>query len=188
MKLHVGCGKKYLPGWTHLDLYTAPHIDIISDVEDMNMVDNGSVDVLYTCHMLEHIRRTSQSLKTDRYQHLSPVMKEFHRVIKPGGQVYIAVPDFAAISRIYQKEQVPLSDLLGLLYGGARDVVDHHETIFDFNTLKQILVQHGFSAVERYKTADFLPKDYDDYSRCMLPHLDFDNGTSMSLNVTATRM
>ena len=45
----------------------------------------------------------------------------------------------------------------------------------------------GFSNVERYDWRDFLPPGYDDYSRSYLPHMDFDHGRLMSLNVVAVK-
>ncbi len=53
--------------------------------------------------------------------------------------------------------------------------------------LENFLLESGFSEVNNYDWRDFLPKDYDDYSRAYLPHLDFEHGHLMSLNLVAKK-
>ena len=55
MKLHVGCGERFLPGWKHLDARNFPHVDYVTDKLDM-FADN-SVEEIYACHVLEHFTR-----------------------------------------------------------------------------------------------------------------------------------
>ena len=71
--------------------------------------------------------------------------------------------------------------MLGWKWEGARD----HE--FDFPYLKEQLEEAGFADVGRYDWREFLPDGYDDYSRSYLPHMDFENGRLMSLNVKARK-
>ena len=96
----------------------------------------------------------------------------------------ISVPDFEKVVKVYNKKNLPY--LLGFLSGGQKDDYDIHYVNFDFNTLKKILNTCGFNKVERYNTFDFL-KDKDDYSKCYIPHMDFENGELMSLNVTCVK-
>ena len=42
--------------------------------------------------------------------------------------------------------------------------------------------------MQRYDWRDFLPDGFDDYSRCYLPHMDFEHGQLMVLNVTAEKI
>ncbi|GMO47366.1 MAG: hypothetical protein Ta2B_29430 [Termitinemataceae bacterium] len=75
--------------------------------------------------------------------------------------------------------------VLGLLYGGQNYDYNFHYQTYDFSRLKKLLESAGFSNIACYDWEDFLPDGYDDYSRAYLPHMDFENGTLMSLNVTA---
>lgn len=72
MKLHVGCGKRYLEGWKHLDLLDLPHIDYRTSAEKMDMISEQSVDCIYACHVLEHFGRHDSNA----------VFDEFYRVLK----------------------------------------------------------------------------------------------------------
>lgn len=57
IQLHVGCGKIYLPGFVHVDLRPFPHVDHVAPADKLDMFGDNSVDLIYNCHMLEHIRR-----------------------------------------------------------------------------------------------------------------------------------
>ena len=48
--------------------------------------------------------------------------------------------------------------------------------------LKEILTICGFTDIKKYDAFDFLG-DKDDYSKCYQPHMDFENGELMSLNI-----
>ena len=72
--------------------------------------------------------------------------------------------------------------MIGFLSGGQRDKYDFHYINFDIYILEKLLKACGFDNIERYNTHEFLV-DKDDYSKCYLPHMDFDNGELMSLNI-----
>ena len=181
IKLHLGCGRRYLPGYLHVDIQTYPHIDIIHDIRSKlsnDIIAPESIEEIYACHVLEHIPR----------QHIVETLIEWHSLLKYGGKLRLAVPDFEAIVEVYLKDKNSLhSCLLGLLYGGQRDQWDYHTLGFDMVNITRLLEQVGFAHIERYNWQEFLPQDYDDYSRCYLPHGDNINGRLMSLNVIATK-
>lgn len=105
---------------------------------------------------------------------------------KWGGVLRIAVPDFEAVAQEYGKEH-DLERLMGLLYGGQDYEYNYHYTAFDFGSLKKRLEDNGFVGVKRYDWREFLPDGFDDYSRSYIPHMDFDNGKLMSLNIVAVK-
>lgn len=98
----------------------------------------------------------------------------------------IAVPDFESVVEEYLSSK-NLDIVMGLLYGGQDYEFNYHRQTYDFKRLSDLLNNAGFSDVQRYDWREFLPKDYDDYSRSYLPHMDFENGRLMSLNVTARK-
>lgn len=174
MKLHIGCGQKYLPGYKHIDVMEAEHIDYVCDTRDLSILADDSSDQIYACHILEHLEKKDVPV----------ILKEWHRVLKTDGVIRISVPDFEAIAERYL-EHKNLTELQGLLYGGQTYDHNFHYVAFDFRNLKQLLETAGFDSVERYDWKDFLPEGYDDFSRAYLPHMDFENGRLMSLNVIA---
>ncbi len=98
----------------------------------------------------------------------------------------IAVPNFEAIVEEYLSSR-NLDLMMGLLYGGQNYEYNFHYQTYDFKRLSELLTGAGFSDVKLYDWRDFLPPNYDDYSRSYLPHMDFEHGRLMSLNVVAVK-
>ena len=45
MKLHIGCGEKFLPGYKHVDARKFPHVDYVTDkLDKLDMFQDNSVD------------------------------------------------------------------------------------------------------------------------------------------------
>jgi hypothetical protein len=76
---------------------------------------------------------------------------------------------------------------MGLMQGRQDYQYNIHYHSFDFNLLKTLLENAGCANVRRYDWWDFLPEGFDDGSRAYLPHMDFENGRLMSLNVVAIK-
>lgn len=181
MKLHLGCGKRYIPGYIHIDLADYPHIDYKHRVDDLSNFSNDSVDLIYASHVLEYFDR----LEARR------VLAEWRRVLKSGGILRLAVPDFEALVEVYLKYK-DLNLIHGPLYGrweipGSKPIIIYHKTCYDFISLQRILVESGFVDVHRYDWRQTEHKDYDDYSQAYIPHMDKEHGKLISLNVEATK-
>ena len=167
MKINLGCGKNYIPGFVHVDLDDYPHIDNRSDVRDLSFFSDNSADLIYSSHTLEYF---------DRYEVID-VLKEWYRVLKPKGILRIAVPDFEAIVKVYQKyKDLDYQGILGPLYGrwpykstGEEVGIIYHKTTYDFKSLKKVLKQAGFINIKRYNWRDTIHKDYDDFSQSYIP-------------------
>ena len=56
-RLHLGCGEKYIPGFTHIDIQPYKHIDHVSVVSKLDMIEDSTVELIYACHVLEHFGR-----------------------------------------------------------------------------------------------------------------------------------
>ena len=172
VNLHLGCGKKNIPGFIHIDLGDYPHIDYKRDASDLSIFDDNSVDLIYACHLLEHFGR-------HEYEN---VLKEWYRVLKPKGILRIAVPDFEKIVQIYS-ERKDLELVLGLLVGGQDYPENTHYMVFDYESLSRVLKEIGFKNIHKYDWKKTIHKDYDDFSQAYTPHMDKKHGTLMSLNL-----
>ncbi len=178
-RLHLGCGNKYLPGFYHVDIVDAPHVDHAGHVDDLQFIPDNAVELIYACHVLEHF---------GRYE-VSPTLREWYRVLAPGGVLRLAVPDFEAVVATYLK--IGLEDgrngLMGLVCGGQRTPYDHHKVVFDEPYLTRLLHQVGFAEVRRWDWRTTDHAELDDYSQAYLPHMDKTDGRLMSLNLEAEK-
>lgn len=179
LKLHVGCGPKYIPGFVHLDALPADHVDHVGRVENLEMFDDGSAELIYASHILEHFGR-------HQYE---AVLAEWHRVLAPGGVLRLAVPDFEACARLYVAGRLErgIADVVGLISGGQKDQYDYHAMIFDRESLTAALQRVGFSDVRPWDWRKTEHADLDDFSQAYLPHMQKETGTLVSLNLEAVR-
>jgi predicted SAM-dependent methyltransferase len=176
VRLHLGCGDKYITGFVHVDVLPYDHVDHIAKVDSLDFVDDQSVDLIYASHLLEHF---------GRHEYLG-VLAEWFRVLRVGGVLRLGVPDFRAISEEYLASNT-LGDILGLCMGGQRDEWDFHKMIFDEQTLEHDLRAVGFTSIRRWDWRETEHRDIDDYTQAYLPHMDKSAGRLMSLNVEAIR-
>jgi ubiquinone/menaquinone biosynthesis C-methylase UbiE len=185
IKLHLGCGNRYLEGYIHIDLDTQPHIDYIHDIRTLPMFDDESVDLIYSCGTFVYFDREEALV----------VLKEWQRVLKPGGRLRTSVPDFESIVQVYLDSGKTLEarGILGPLFGKwgikteSDEVFLYQKTTYDYGAIKKMLETTGFKTVGRYNWWEILPPEYDDYSMAYIPHMDRENGLLMSLNVEAVK-
>lgn len=183
VRLHLGCGKRYLPGYIHIDLADYPHIDYKHEVRTLPMFRDSGVDLIYASHVIEYFDRIE----------VVDVLKEWHRVLKEGGILMLAVPDFEGLVRVYNKYR-DINLIRGPLYGrweipGFNKVI-YHKTVYDFSSLKAVLEETGFRNVRRWDWRQVFVGEYegfDDYSQAYIPHMDKKNGILISLNVEAEK-
>lgn len=176
MKLHLGCGKRYIPGYIHVDAVDYPHVDHVATIDNLSFIPDNSVEVIYNCHVLEHFKR----------KEVERVLHEWFRILKPEGVLRISVPDFAKLSEVYQRYG-KLDMVIGALFGRGDYLYNIHYNVFDFDSLSEVLKKVGFNNVQRYDWRKTEHADMDDYSQAYIPHMDKDNGTLISLNVECTK-
>ena len=178
LKLHLGCGKRRFPGFVNVDIREEVKPDILADVFKLENIENESVDEIYTCHVLEHVD------KKESYE----ALKRWFEVLKPGGILRISVPDIAACCEHYVEHR-DLKILYAFFWGSQKFAkYDYHYHGWDEKTLTEALYGVGFKEVSLWDWRKTPPHDtHDDYCRAYLPHMDFENGKLMSLNIQGVK-
>lgn len=160
--LHVGCGAKrddklpqaYIgPSWQEirLDINPAVKPDIVGDIRDLHMVKDCSFDVVYSSHNLEHLY----------FHEVQVTLREFHRVLKVGGEVLVACPDLQQVAKLIVEDKLmdpvftppsgpiaPIDMLYGYRPGLAKG--NHfmaHKTGFTATSLKRELERADFENI-----------------------------------------
>lgn len=184
IKLHLGCGKRYLKDYVHIDIADYPHIDYKHDIKTLPMFKDDSVDLIYASHVIEYF---------DRFE-VTKVLKEWYRVLKKRGVLRIAAPDFPALVNVYLNYR-DIKLILGPLYGrwqvSESDLVLYHKTVYDYDSLADVLMSLGFKDIRIWEWREIFSDEnegFDDYSQSYIPHMDKEKGILISLNVEATKL
>ena len=179
MKLHLGCGKRYIPGFTHIDQVKFPHVDFVQDIRSLPDIEDESASLIYACQVIEYFDR----------EELPAVLTEWRRVLRPGGILRLSVPDFEVMSRLY-RAGLKLEWFLGTLYGKISDGQGgyvYHRTTFDEASLRDVFLSVGFVNPERWDWRQTEHADVDDFSQAYFPHMEKSKGIQFNLNMQATR-
>lgn len=191
IRVNVGCGMSPTPGWTNLDnslsVRLANHPRLTRALHGLRVLptnskkyaewckehnvvygtalnlpfETGSVDAVYSSHMLEHLDRdTGQRF-----------LSEAKRVLRPGGVLRIAVPDLARHVTNYQTDGDADAFIGSLLMSqpiqsgwqarvrqvsvGFRD----HRWMYDQNSLVSALEVAGFEDVRSLEAGTTLIED-----------------------------
>jgi predicted SAM-dependent methyltransferase len=89
--LNLGCGQRFHSDWLNLDLHPVDKSVQLWDLQNDLPFPDGSFDVVYHSHVLEHFS------KADGLR----LLERCCRVLRPNGVIRIAVPDLEAIARLY---------------------------------------------------------------------------------------
>lgn len=170
-KLHIG-GQEKKEGWEVLDAIKSNIVDHVGNAKDLARFEDETFDIIYSSHVLEHF---------DYKEELINVLKEWRRVLRPNGKLYISVPDLDILSELFtMKEKFDIDDrfsIMRMIFGGHVTEYDYHYTGLNFEFLNFFLAEAGFSKI--YKVSNL--GIFNDTSYASI------QGIAISLNVIATR-
>ena len=172
IRLHIG-GHIRHPDWKILDIESRPEVDFVGDAKDLSRFTDGSVEAIYASHVLEHFHYGLED-------ELLRVLREWHRVLVPSGQLMVSVPDLGTLCWLFSWRRLGLEQrhhIMRMLFGGHTAFHDVHKTGFDEEILAAYLQTAGFTSIRR--TDPLGP--FEDTSR--LAYL----GVPVSINLTAVK-
>lgn len=144
--VNVGCGPFAAPGFCNLDYEWRPEV-LCWDVTRGLPLAEASARGIFTEHCLEHLSRDQCRF----------VLRQFTRVLRPGGVARVIVPDGELYCRLCVQAldghavnwpypdagRTPLEQV-------NRVMRDHgHQFIYDYQTLRASMLEAGFREVRR---------------------------------------
>lgn len=147
LKLNLGSRDRTIHGFKNMDIDPHPGVDYVGDVSDLGQFADGSVSEIFASNILEHFRHTKTA----------NVLKEWHRVLVPGGKLYLSVPNFRRAVQIYLR--TGFKDWIqNLLMGDQGYETAIHYALFDENQITELLISTGFHSVELVEAFHFAPE------------------------------
>ena len=145
-RLHWGCGGFPAHGWINSDVGDYPGVEIVCDIRDGLPIETDSLDYVVSIHALPEIA----------YEDLDTTLQELRRVMKPGGVLRLALPDFEKAIHAYvngdrdyflipdeEWERIGSKLVVQMIWYG------HSRTLFTFDFVEEMMVKNGFSNVRR---------------------------------------
>ncbi len=168
--IQPGCGPIKLDGYINIDIEPSHNPDICGDILTM---DFEGLDVIYSCHMLEHLEVNDAAT----------ALALFCKWLRPGGILRLAVPSLEIAAQAY----VGGSDMKFLYGADFKGYYLHdtpcerfnffmkewsHKITYDFQQLGTMLSNAGFKIIERKEA-----------NSSAIPGFDYDRFISESLYV-----
>lgn len=152
-KLQIGSGPKAVPGWLNSDLIAG---DIYVDLGRRLPFQDSTFAWIFGEHVIEHITENAAMA----------LLRELHRILRPGGVLRLTTPDLKKILAIYEDRNpvisreayaLSLDGQTGKRHETACQVFNDfmrlwgHRFIYDEEDLTAKLLKTGFSAVTRWE-------------------------------------
>jgi predicted SAM-dependent methyltransferase len=134
IKLNLGCAQDIKDDYINIDLYDHPLVKK-ADVRDLSFLQDKSVDEIYAKDVLEHIPLIDGK----------KAVKEWSRVLKSGGKIFIQTINIDKQLEAYSKGVWSIEDLNHMIFAGLNWVnqkskcEDFHKCAYNSTILTQIL-------------------------------------------------
>ena len=170
-KLHIG-GTVKSDGWEVLNANPAPYVDHVCNANDLSHFAADTFDAIYASHVVEHL---------DYRNELKATLAGWHRVLVPGGKIYISVPDMDALAGLLLDKarltKVDRFQVMRMLFGGHIDRHDYHVVGLNEEFLADFLKASGYVNLQRVREFGL----FEDTSTMVF------NGVAISLNMRAEK-
>ena len=142
-KLHIG-GKQPQAGWEILNINAGAGVDHVGDAVRLSAFADGTFTEVYGSHVLEHF---------DYKDGLMLALREWRRVLAPGGTLRLSVPDLDVLaSLVLDRQRLDLNHrwhVMRMIFGGHVDDHDYHLVGLNQEFLGALLLEAGFVEVQR---------------------------------------
>jgi len=137
-RLHIG-GRQKKEGWEILDATPSEVADYVGNAKDLSRFCDNTFLELYASHVLEHF---------DFKDEVNEVLREWKRVLIPGGRLYLSVPDLDVLCALFLCKHVLSMEqrfhLTRIIFGAHTDRFDYHLAGFNREFLENFLQSAGF--------------------------------------------
>lgn len=145
--LNVG-GISKRAGWINVNAKAGPGTHLEADMSNLRMFPDNSVTAIYSSHTFEHVPfRSNASAFT--------TLQEWHRVLRSGGRLMIAVPNIRVLATAILDDALSLGErmmVLKMVYGAQTDEYDFHYAGYDLELLSAFLTSANFCEIEEVES------------------------------------
>lgn len=143
-RLDIG-GHDKREGWVSVDIEAGDGVDVVADVRDLNTFESDSCSEIYCSHVLQCLPSGD----------VLDALQELHRILVPGGTLYLAVPDLDVLSGKLASDGVSEAgrfDVMRRIFGMQQHTNDFYRTGINFDFLIAYLTDIGFESAEHVES------------------------------------
>jgi len=169
MRLHIG-GREARDGWKIFDVEPRDDVDFVGDVTNLDAFADESCVEIYCPHVLQRVPQAQ----------IFEVAVDLHRILAPGGRLYVSVPDLEILGWLFLNPGYREADrfqIMRRMFGGQCSEQDFNRIGLYADLMSTYLRDAGFSSVEHVEGFDL----FDDGSNSSF------DGHRISLNLIATK-
>jgi predicted SAM-dependent methyltransferase len=144
LRIHFGCGEIVDQRFFNVDARPFRHVHYVTSSPLMPALPAQSAELIYACHAFEHIS----------YRQQLDVLKRWHQLLKPGGEILLSVPDFTKVVEIYRRGEIGFDAIQGVLMGDQGYPGNFHFAIFTADHLTKLLQEAEFSNIREWHARD----------------------------------
>jgi predicted SAM-dependent methyltransferase len=161
-KLHLGCGKRLVPGWLNVDVAGD---GVLVDLATVPLPwQDGVFNVIVSQHVIEHLEFMEEVI---------PLLRELRRTAKAGAEIWLSCPDLEKTCRSYLENHGAdmLEDFITRFpdLKAWRAIPAHminslfhqqgeHKNLYDYAMLKWACDQTGWANCTHVVEADLLKR------------------------------
>lgn len=139
IRLNIGVGDGKIDGYLGVDIRPVDsNVDVMAPAWKLPYQD-GEVTEIFSSDMCEHLTHPEWIVS----------LKEWHRVLRPGGKLTIITPDLDAVVKARIENKQDYYDIQRYLYGAQSYAENYHKQLFDFAHLKLDVEHMGFEKAVR---------------------------------------
>lgn len=165
--IHFGCGTIADRRFVNVDARPFAHVDYLTTSSLMPAIPNGSSDLIYACHVFEHVSHHRVQLRT---------LSRWREMLKPGGALILSVPDFEKVAAQFGSGDRSFESMQSALMGGQEYKGNFHYALFTAGHLRALLERAGFENIRSWR-----PDENENWPR------DWSWDSSVSLNLRAEK-
>lgn len=134
LRLDMGCGRNKQPGYIGVD--THEDADLRAPMWSVPLPD-GCAEAIVSTHALEHVRKSQ----------VVPTLKEWHRLLQPGGTLTLRVPDLLWCVNNWIRTGMGNGWELDTIFGSGEHEGNVHRTGFTVPMIRFYVEQAGFQQI-----------------------------------------
>jgi SAM-dependent methyltransferase len=145
-RVNLGCGEEKIKGCINVDINSNLKPDVVANFLEPLPFESRSIDIIYFFHVIEHLPKKLHST----------IILNIQKVLKEGGVLYIAYPEFVKCAEYFIKNHKGKREFFeATIYGRQNSQFDFHISLMYTPHFVNLLQGLGFEVEVKQEKEDW---------------------------------